>query len=44
MDAEARAKLHWTLAENPKQGPFYYTYVKETGYVDFRELFGGVRD
>lgn len=40
MDAQARAQLHWTLTESPEQGPFYFTYVKHKGYVDFQDLYG----
>ncbi|KAK6369635.1 hypothetical protein LTS17_009541 [Exophiala oligosperma] len=40
MDTQARAQLHWTLTERLEQGPFYFTYVKHRGYVDFRDLYG----
>ena len=39
MDAQARGREYWHLAADPVQKPFYYTYVKDVGYVDFHDVF-----
>lgn len=38
MDPEARADLYVKLALDDQPGPWHYTFVKEKGYVDFREV------
>ena len=38
MDAKARAELYLKLAEDEHQRPWHYTYVKSSGYVDFRPV------
>ncbi|KAK0645058.1 hypothetical protein DIS24_g8249 [Lasiodiplodia hormozganensis] len=34
----AHAEVYVRLAEKQEQGPWYYTFVKDRGYVDFSEI------
>ncbi|KAJ9607240.1 hypothetical protein H2200_008312 [Cladophialophora chaetospira] len=38
MSGEARAKLYLDLVQNPEHLAWHHTFVKDVGYVDFREI------
>ena len=38
MDPVARGQLYLSLAEDHRQGPWHYTYMKGKGFKDFQEI------
>lgn len=34
----AHAEVYVRLTEEREQGPWYYTFVKDRGYIDFSEV------